>query len=173
MPHSTEYVYNSCFIEILDFSVSDWLNKNVDGAIDKVEGVFRDKLLNDLGLTKYLMVNECSVNRANAAETDCAADTTLPSLPKIMTCVLGENCLTISCCVLVPIIQKTFTLKFELNTCEFDLYTSIENLNNVNSLIAYPFGMYYTKLWFVKTAITEMVFRTLYTVLKIVERSVF
>ncbi|XP_052806223.1 uncharacterized protein LOC128235441 [Mya arenaria] len=127
-----------------NFSVTEWIKENTDDAANQVIGVFKDMLLDDLGLTNFLSSKECSVNREgfalNGWRKECTLDRTLPSLPESMVCALGENCFDVSCCVLVPIIDRTLSVKMKLDFCEFELYSSIENLSVNYSLISYPFG---------------------------------
>lgn len=78
--------------------------------------------------------------------SDCPVALSLPDLPSTMSCHMGNLCTDISCCISVPVLKRSFELKFKLDACNYEVEASVENLLYKQSLLQYDFGKIFYQL---------------------------
>ncbi|XP_060596418.1 uncharacterized protein LOC132750445 [Ruditapes philippinarum] len=125
---------------IPDFSLQKWIDDNGNKQTDSLSDILRSILFEQLGLTPYLLQDECDVGVDPGWTKDCPLNASLPSLPSNIKCAIGERCSGFTCCVNVPLLQRSFSFYFDLNTCNFLLSARIEKLVYNQSLVNYEFG---------------------------------
>ena len=58
----------------------------------------------------------------------CAEQLVLPVLPDDTVCSVPSHCTAVDCCVEFPFINRNLNFKVDLNTCDYTLTISIENV---------------------------------------------
>lgn len=76
---------------------------------------------------------------------ECPLQGSLPSLPDYMSCHLLKHCTGFSCCVNVPVLKRSFSFYFDLDSCNFALTAGVEKLEYNQSLINYEFGNWFPR----------------------------
>ncbi|XP_053398211.1 uncharacterized protein LOC128556642 [Mercenaria mercenaria] len=133
--------YNGTF-KLPGFSFEKWITENANKATDDLTDILKSKLFEDLGITPYLLDDECSkIDPSHDGwVTDCPLNLSLPVLPNNTNCHLVKHCTGFSCCLNVPLLQRSFSFHLDLDSCNFALNVGIEKLQNNQSLINYEFG---------------------------------
>ncbi|VDI11129.1 Hypothetical predicted protein, partial [Mytilus galloprovincialis] len=161
-------VEGSCLIHIPIFKNTklpkyqcDWSkNRNSKGfSLEKfklendmsgsVKGLVLTRLLEELGIAKYLNEEQC--NRltspfllANSIgwndECKRLQRNTLPKLRGPISCYLNEACTHVDCCIFVAQINRTISLFLDIDSCNYQMSVGIETLVFRQSLLQYEFG---------------------------------
>ncbi|XP_071123195.1 uncharacterized protein [Mytilus edulis] len=114
-----------------------------------VKGLVLTRLLEELGIAKYLNEEQC--NRltspfllANSIgwndECKRLQRNTLPKLRGPISCYLNEACTHVDCCIFVAQINRTISLFLDIDSCNYQMSVGIETLLFRQSLLQYEFG---------------------------------
>ncbi|XP_060582668.1 uncharacterized protein LOC132739036 [Ruditapes philippinarum] len=133
--------FNGTF-KLPDFTLDKWINDNAKNLTHGLTDILRSKLFEELGITPYLLDKECNAGTSahSGWSSDCPLKGSLPTLPDNMNCHLVKHCTGFSCCVNVPLLQRSFSFYFDMDSCNFALTAGIEKLQYNQSLINYEFG---------------------------------
>ncbi|XP_052067242.1 uncharacterized protein LOC127706625 [Mytilus californianus] len=114
-----------------------------------VKGVVSTRLLEELGIAKYLKEEQCnrltspfSLANSNGWNDECKRlqRNTLPKLKGPISCYLTESCTHVECCIFVTQINRTVSLFLDINACNYQMSVGIETLIFRKSLLHYEFG---------------------------------
>jgi len=59
-----------------------------------------------------------------------------------MICKVPDYCTGIDCCLQVPFINKTLSVNFDLDACNYNLHLAIGNFKLDKNLLNYTFGQW-------------------------------
>ncbi|XP_071145140.1 uncharacterized protein [Mytilus edulis] len=139
LPKQLRHLQND--FRIADFDLLDWESERriISRNLSSLELL---RLNNDLDIASYFS-NECdnSTVPSNSWNSECLASISLPILPSTTKCHLFNSCTSISCCVEVPVLQRSFNMFLDLDACNLKLTVGIEKLNFVQMLFDYHWGM--------------------------------
>ncbi|XP_053390116.1 uncharacterized protein LOC128553035, partial [Mercenaria mercenaria] len=132
--------FNGAF-KLPDFSYDKWIKENTDKVTGDLTNILRSRLFEELGITPYLLKDECNVELPNVGwKSDCPVNISLPALPENMMCHLLKHCTGFACCVNIPLLKRSFSFHLDLDSCNYALIVGIEKLEYNQSLINYEFG---------------------------------
>ncbi|XP_060567960.1 uncharacterized protein LOC132726632 [Ruditapes philippinarum] len=100
-----------------------------------------EMLMADLDINQYITPDNCwgSFNDSMWIN-DCPLRLSLPELPDNVGCYIDSSCLHIECCYLVPELNHAFSLSLRVDDCNYDITTSIEQLQMQRKLSLFEFG---------------------------------
>ncbi|XP_071145134.1 uncharacterized protein [Mytilus edulis] len=125
---------------VADFDLLDWTSeRSIDSR--NLSSLDLLRLYNDLDIESFFS-NECnnSTVLSNSWNSECLASISLPVLPSATKCHLGDTCTSISCCVEVPVLQRSFNMFMNLDACNLKLTVGIERLQFDQMLASYQWG---------------------------------
>ncbi|XP_069109898.1 uncharacterized protein [Argopecten irradians] len=128
------------------FSLSSWLVSESLPMSTPLPPNAVSTLLSHLELAVYQYHPSCDQGAGNYLPTtdiwnsDCPKSIALPSISDDITCHIPDTCTGVNCCLNVPILDQTFQLSLDLDSCYKTLRVSIEKIYHEESLIGYPFG---------------------------------
>ncbi|VDI08519.1 Hypothetical predicted protein [Mytilus galloprovincialis] len=134
---------------VKDFSLTHWLEKQ-DVVISKTLPEYTvDLLFHQLGISGYLKDPGCiqSTNNTNSFGWNtlaCSENISLPHLPNYVSCHLPNYCTGLLCCMMVPLLQRTFETHVLLDACAYKLSIGIEKLVINESLFDYTLNTWKT-----------------------------
>ena len=73
---------------------------------------------------------------------DCppSVQTSLSSVSDRALCIVSPTCTNITCCVLVPLLNRTFQVQLALDNSYNVLRTGVDKISRRQSLVGYSFG---------------------------------
>ncbi|XP_052083594.1 uncharacterized protein LOC127720893 [Mytilus californianus] len=125
---------------VADFDFLDWTSeRSIDSR--NLSSLDLLRLYNDLDIESYFS-NECenSTVHSDSWNSECLASISLPVLPPTTKCHLFNSCTFISCCVEVPVLQRSFNMFMNLDACNLKLTVGIEKLLFEQMLSSYQWG---------------------------------
>ncbi|XP_033724553.1 uncharacterized protein LOC117314596 [Pecten maximus] len=128
------------------FSLSSWLVSEGVTMSVPLPSVTVSSLMSYLKLAVYQFDTSCDQSSGIYLPTtdiwnsDCPKSINLPSISDDITCNVPDTCTGVNCCLNVPILDQTFQLSLNLDSCYKKLRVSIEKIYLEESLIGYPFG---------------------------------
>ncbi|KAL3873935.1 hypothetical protein ACJMK2_037012, partial [Sinanodonta woodiana] len=123
-----------------DFSLTNWLKDLGLNSTDDMTQVFADRLLHKLGLSDYLIGEQCRINTKSISSSECTSTLSIPHLPDLFTCHMVENCSKLECCVNVTSIRKSFRFHILLDTWNYQLSLGVENFMRNISFLNFDWG---------------------------------
>ncbi|XP_071131855.1 uncharacterized protein [Mytilus edulis] len=133
--------------QLLDISFTDWVKKQGENIGNTLTSAVANKLLDELGLTKFMNSVPCDrytgiyADSENGWNTkDCPLAVNLPPIETSMTCYISSYCTGINCCIEVDQIGKTFNVYALLDGCNWRLTLGIERRKIDISLLDYNWG---------------------------------
>ncbi|VDI33335.1 Hypothetical predicted protein, partial [Mytilus galloprovincialis] len=125
---------------ITNLDLSDWATERSINStqLSKLDLL---RLYNDLDIGWYL-TNICENNTTQTESwmSECMESIELPELSPTTKCRLYGSCGNISCCVEVPVLQRSFSIFLYLDTCNMKLFVGIEKHQYVQMLFNYRWG---------------------------------
>ncbi|VDI13107.1 Hypothetical predicted protein, partial [Mytilus galloprovincialis] len=125
---------------VADFDLLDWTSeRSIDSR--NLSSLDLLRLYNDLDIESFFS-NECDYSTvlSNSWNSECLASISLPVLPSATKCHLGDSCTSMSCCVEVPVLQRSFNMFMNLDACNLKLTVGIERLQFDQMLASYQWG---------------------------------
>ncbi|VDI38371.1 SWI/SNF-related matrix-associated actin-dependent regulator of chromatin subfamily E, member 1 [Mytilus galloprovincialis] len=133
--------------QLLDISFTDWVKKTGENIGNTLTSAVANKLLDELGLTKFMNAVPCDRYAGIFADSengwnskDCPLASDLPPIETSMTCYIPSYCTGINCCIEVDQIGKTFNVYALLDGCNWRLTLGIERRKIDISLLDYNWG---------------------------------
>ncbi|XP_071150838.1 uncharacterized protein [Mytilus edulis] len=130
--------------QLLDISFTDWVKKTGENIGNTLTSAVANKLLDELGLTKFMNSVPCDRYAGIFADSengwnskDCPLAVNLPPIETSMTCYIPSYCTGINCCIEVDQIGKTFNVYALLDGCNWRLTLGIERRKIDISLLDY------------------------------------
>ncbi|XP_053398282.1 uncharacterized protein LOC128556671 [Mercenaria mercenaria] len=117
-----------------NFSFTGWMTENGYSLGDEISDLDYSKLMEDLGLPRYLKVSECNMSSITDNETSvCALRSHMVDFPHQLNCYL-PTCNDIKCCLSVEPIRRNFMISFSVDPCKNMLSIEVEELKVQMSL---------------------------------------
>ncbi|VDI45263.1 Hypothetical predicted protein [Mytilus galloprovincialis] len=125
---------------VKDFSLGQWSKQKNMEQSSVLPEYYISELLEQLGLTNYLMEKQC---RGNNEINGWKSGVVLPDLSRYpISCQLLNNCTDLICCIDVPLINRTFKVSFGVHQDDQLYSIGIEKLNFRIPFHHFTFGKY-------------------------------
>ncbi|XP_052806229.1 uncharacterized protein LOC128235447 [Mya arenaria] len=123
-----------------DFSLQQWLSSNGILQESQINPMFMSKLYDKLNLSPYLFEKQCSLNSSQTWSTDCEFPIDVQQLPNNINCHFDQSCTSFTCCVDISTLQRTFLVKFRIDSCEDKVERGKEKYRSTQYLFNYNWG---------------------------------
>lgn len=74
--------------------------------------------------------------------SECEHVSTSLVVPEGLHCTIPEHCTGISCCLNIPLINKTINVGIDLDACNYNFHVQVGNFEINESLLSYKFGQW-------------------------------
>ncbi|XP_052083593.1 uncharacterized protein LOC127720891 [Mytilus californianus] len=138
--------WNSGFVTP-GFSLDTWYNEHSLSSGSNLEDWMISELLNGLGISPYLHVEQCSRQSSPFYPSilgwnkGCANNINLPQVEEPTTCYIDTSCTTVECCVDVDFIPYSFHTYLNIDPCKQMITVGIEKFHRNISLTNYQWGV--------------------------------
>ncbi|KAL3873866.1 hypothetical protein ACJMK2_036950, partial [Sinanodonta woodiana] len=130
-----------------EFSLKKWYQDLNVPTGNNLGGHMLMKLLNDLGLTPYLLDQQCDPydNPYTPINVDgwnitCPSKVETLTLPDSVVCHIPAYCTGVQCCMNVELLQRHISTHLVLDSCNYQLTVSIEKLSFSIALFDFEYG---------------------------------
>ncbi|KAK3101652.1 hypothetical protein FSP39_005219 [Pinctada imbricata] len=137
------------------FSLSKWLRgKNLATDAELTPRIV-ELLLQQLGISDYIMDPKCDRDgsdykpRTDGWKNECSSGFTVlaPVNDSFVSCSLSSECSVVDCCVYSKTLSLNFNFKLQIDACNYEIKTSIEEFTKTYNILNFPFGKSSYKLY--------------------------
>ncbi|KAL5013968.1 hypothetical protein ScPMuIL_008238, partial [Solemya velum] len=138
--------YMSTDFQIPNFSLATWRGEQGLKSSGQLTGHHLSRLLEELGLARYLKQDECNRHRHpyvpqnRGWNKECTKSVELPTLEGAYGCTISDSCTSVDCCLEVETIDRSFNVFVSIDGCNNKLSVGIEKLTFEKMLFDYQFG---------------------------------
>ncbi|VDI23782.1 Hypothetical predicted protein, partial [Mytilus galloprovincialis] len=128
------------------FSLENWYHQHSMAPGSQLQDWMISELLNDLGISIYLNVKQCSRHSSPFYPSNlgwnkgCTNSINLPQLPEPTTCYLDTSCTRVECCVDVDFIPYSFHTYMNIDPCKQIITVGTERFHRNISFSDYQWG---------------------------------
>ncbi|VDI36613.1 Hypothetical predicted protein, partial [Mytilus galloprovincialis] len=128
------------------FSLESWYHQHSMAPGSQLQDWMISELLNDLGISSYLHVKQCSRHSSPFYPSNlgwnkgCTNSINLPQIPEPTTCYLDTSCTRVECCADVDFIPYSFNTYLHIDPCKQIITVGTERLHRNISFSDYQWG---------------------------------
>ncbi|KAK3609660.1 hypothetical protein CHS0354_035945 [Potamilus streckersoni] len=133
-----------------NFSLTNWVSEMLANKTDQLTSQLTSAatqlLLDQLGITKYLLKPQCDHTRypyspsVNGWNNECPLGfIDLPPIPEKLpiNCHIAESCTALDCCIFLEKLGLSFHVAYAIDMCSYKMSGSIEKINFEIPLLLY------------------------------------